>query len=303
MSDNKQPEEKSKKWEYAAKIGAGIFLFLVLGAVSVSIYQHVQDIALLTGDELAACEPGIGCMKLNEWGDFFAGAGATLALIFISLGLYLQTKELEAQREAMGDARDEQTKQREEMILSREEQERSRKEQEKATLELVNSRIDDNLRTIHNIANEQLIIQPVLVFKELIISPNFNTGSKLVDRVILTITLSGKYSAIIRTVALNSTPRFTALNVGDYTLSQNKKSFDFEFDTVVGNLNLHTINYSFIIHYLDELGFLRAIGCQYSGSKLVKAQWPEDIAQLEGERFNSAEKLKGRNKELLGRNT
>jgi len=139
-------EAEEKKVENQTKIVRNIailFLLCVVVVIALFLWEQYQDTLSLSDKAAKSCGPGLLCMTLNEWGDFFAGSGATIALIFISWGLFLQTKELSLQRLEMR---------------------ATRQEQEETNIELAKSRTEETSRALLEHARTQIEIQPVLEF-------------------------------------------------------------------------------------------------------------------------------------------
>jgi len=92
-------------WSWAKRLGITV---VVIAVGFLLLHVVLYYICEFSGRPV--CDPTFAYLRLNEWGDYFAGFGATLAFIFVGTGLIVQMKELALQRLEMKEARLEQMK-------------------------------------------------------------------------------------------------------------------------------------------------------------------------------------------------
>lgn len=282
-----------------AVVLAMLFFFVVV-FFSLQIFS-IHKAAIVQQELLGmkASTPEILTLTLNEWGDTLAGFGASIAFIFVSLGLFLQMKELSAQRKEMGEAKNEQKEHRKEMIKARE-------EQEKATAELVNSRIDENLRAMFNMANDQLKAQPVLVTALRFLynsRSSIPTDKNRYDRLVFKVKNLSEFPAHILSVTAPLGFTGKERNSKIVLVRGEEDVVELEFDCPATDLpTFDTNNYKFEIRFSDALGYIRDLNIEYTGNRMARMTPPPEITELKEKRTFIGHKLNGRNEELLSRN-
>jgi len=266
-----EAEEQAVKIKTRIAIGVALLIIAVCVCFTTWLMKsHLENLQVST----RATPNGVFGMEPNEWGDLAAGIGSSIALVFISLGLFLQMMELRFQRLEMR---------------------ANREEQEEATAALEASNQFQRLISQFQILDNQITSQPDLSFAIMISHVRRLNNRDVLKLYILN---NNKNGALVRDVSFASTE-----GLGDPVAKENgeaatiavdmKERVLFQFWFAAPSLTkTDEFNGLFTIHYQDKLGYDRSLTIKYENGVVIERELSEDMRELERERYRLAAKIR-----------